>query len=809
MPNESKNKMPKGSKKFTETTDTLLDLMTEEVMGIDPANKAMIDNDEEIGKLNSIIKAVENKYSTDYEAVDDKVLGIKSLDGNRSVEDEVNNLLEMNKMQYAFNSVEHRNLVKMMRENNFICDNMPQAMKAVIKVAKMVLSPNRQTGVSINITDFSISKMRDAKSSMDYKTFEDAEKVRDFLNNKYKINKLVLGAVTDAFKQGYKFVLTIPNKDIARDLMMMGALKDNDIGDKGLVGKTKVIRESINRLDKWQSNNALFKENVVSPLKDKNGAIPATAMDAFSEILPVSPYTLDAMNGALHSIMNSKPDAEGSTELRMYGESKRYADNRYDHDMVRGSYYGMGAEDISVTFNEGDNLAMSEADIVEMYKENLFDTTGVMNGTPDAGFSNKANKKKTGSMSKKLDNIKGVYVKSLEPEKCVPIKVNDQLIGVYYLESTPMATSAIKGHITPMMSRPNGDDTRVLQKNLVETAVRFIRTELSEKFIDVNQNVMGHIYELMTSHLHIGAAFKVRFFPARYIHDFSNYQLHPTIPNSLLTLANPLAKEYILLDRNHIMNRLYNEKDRIVQYYNASKSPDIKKLAKASMSIMQRMYPNLVQLMDMGFIAQSTTDSYVLVSPMNNNGDKIINYERLEGQKPTDENERLEKLESAVTTMIGYTYSLGASARKEFMSATEVVGMDAERTGEVMDAQSQYIQPINELCRFLIENELASDESIVEFKAKLERPSSFDDEVNLNTVQKTVDIATKLAETLISEDEDKKPAITTEFVKLYLKDSIDPKFFGYLEKAERLVQQQGKADGASTDELDLGDSLDF
>jgi hypothetical protein len=42
-----------------------------------------------------------------------------------------------------------------------------------------------------------------------------------------------------------------------------------------------------------------------------------------------------------------------------------------------------------------------------------------------------------------------------------------------------------------------------------------------------------------------------------------------------------------------------------------------------------------------------------------------------------------------------------------------------------------------------------------------------------------------------------------------LKDSIDPKFFGYLEKAERLVQQQGKADGASTDELDLGDSLDF
>jgi hypothetical protein len=340
---------------------------------------------------------------------------------------------------------------------------------------------------------------------------------------------------------------------------------------------------------------------------------------------------------------------------------------------------------------------MSEADIVEMYKENLFDTTGVMNGTPDAGFSNKANKKKTGSMSKKLDNIKGVYVKSLEPEKCVPIKVNDQSIGVYYLESTPMATSAIKGHITPMMSRPNGEDTRVLQKNLVETAVRFIRTELSEKFIDVNQNVMGHIYELMTSHLHIGAAFKVRFFPARYIHDFSNYQLHPTIPNSLLTLANPLAKEYILLDRNHIMNRLYNEKDRIVQYYNASKSPDIKKLAKASMSIMQRMYPNLVQLMDMGFIAQSTTDSYVLVSPMNNNGDKIINYERLEGQKPTDENERLEKLESAVTTMIGYTYSLGASARKEFMSATEVVGMDAERTGEVMDAQSQYIQPINEL----------------------------------------------------------------------------------------------------------------
>ena len=815
MPKNTETKMPKGSKKFTETTDTLLDLMTEEVMGIDPANKAMIDNDEEVGKLNNVIKAIENKYSTDYESVDDKVLSIKNANGDRSVEDEVNAMLEMNKMQYAFNSVEHRNLVKMMRENNFICDNMPQAMKAVIKVAKMVLSPNRQTGVSINITDFSISKMQDRKGAIDYKTFEDADKVRDFLVNKYKVNKLVLGAVTDAFKQGYKFVLTIPNKDIAKDLLMLGALKDTDIGDKGLVGKTKIIREAMKRLDKWQSTNALFKESVVSPLADKDGKVPSTAMDAFSEILPVSPYTNDAMNSALQSIMKAKNDSS-DIGLRMFGESRRSLENRYSNDMVRGTYYGDGmAEEVINVYNPTPELnivtGMSDAELVELFKENLFDVTGTANGDPNVGFANQTKKAKSGKsvIDKKLANIKGCYVKSLEPEKCVPIKVNDQLIGIYYLESTPMATSAIRGHITPMMSRPNGEDTRVLQKNLVETAVRFIRTELSEKFIDVNQNVMGHIYELMTSHLHIGAAFKVRFFPAKYIHDFSNYQLHPSIPNSLLTLANPLAKEYILLDRNHIMNRLYNEKDRIVQYYNASKSPDIRKIAKASMSIMQRMYPNLVQLMDMGFISQSTTDSYVLVAPKNNNGDKIIDFDRIEGQKPTDENERLEALEERVTTIIGYTYSLGASKRKDYMSATEVVGMDAERTGEVMDAQQQYAQPIQDLLRFIVETELADDESIVEFTTKLERPSSFDDEVNLNTVQKTVDVATKLAETLISEDEERKPAIVTEFTKLYLKDSIDPKFFSYLDKAKRLVQQEGKASGASTDELDLGDSLDF
>lgn len=808
MPKNYDRTPPRGSKKFIETTDTLTDLMTEEVMGIDPANKAMIDNDEEIGRLNNIIKAIENKYSTDYESVDDKVLSIKTVDGNRSVEDEVNNLLEMNKMQYAFNSVEHRNIVKAMRENNFVCENMPQAMKAVIKVAKMVLSPNRQTGVSINITDFTISKMRDAKSATDYKTFEDAEKVRDFLNNKYKINKLVLGAVTDAFKQGYKFILTIPNKDIAKDLLALGAIKDSDIGNKNVITKTRTIREKMNNMDKWQAGNALFMESVVSPLADKDGKIPAEALNAFSELVPVSPYTSDALNTALHSIMKAKDDG-ASKGLRMFGEKSRFGSVKNTPDMIRGGLYGSGAFDEKIDLmNESAEQDLSEDELFKLYKENMFDVTGVMSGDPNVGFANKANKNEK-KFNKRLDNIKGCYTKSLEPEKCVPIKVNDQLIGVYYLESSPMANSAVRGHITPMISRPNGEDTRVLQKNLVETAVRFIRTELSEKFIDVNQNVLGHIYELMTSHINIGAAFKVRFFPARYIHDFSNYQLHPTIPNSLLTLANPLAKEWILLDRNHIMNRLYNEKDRIVQYYNASKSPDIKKLAKASMSIMQRLYPNLVQLMDMGFITQSTTDSYVLVSPMNNNGEKIINYERLEGQKPTDENERLDKLEEQVTTMIGYTYSLGASARKEFMSATEVVGMDAEKTGEVMDAQSQYAQPIDDLCRFLVESELANDESIVEFKTKLERPSSFDDEVNLATVQKTVDVGTKLAETLISEDEARKPAISTEFVKLYLKDSIDPKFFSYLEKAERIVQQQGKAEGAATDELDLGDNLEF
>ena len=56
-------KMPSGSKKFVETTDTLLDLMTQEVMGIDPANKSIIDNDDDVSKINSVLKAIEGlKY---------------------------------------------------------------------------------------------------------------------------------------------------------------------------------------------------------------------------------------------------------------------------------------------------------------------------------------------------------------------------------------------------------------------------------------------------------------------------------------------------------------------------------------------------------------------------------------------------------------------------------------------------------------------------------------------------------------------------------------------------------------------------
>ena len=802
-----KNKMPKGSKKFTETTDTLLDLMTQEVMGIDPANKSIIDNDDDISKINSVLKAIEGKYSTNYESVDDKVLSIKSTDGSRSVADDVNALLDMNKMQYAFNSAEHRNIVKLMREYNFICDNMPQALKAVGKVAKMTLSPNRQTGVSINISEFTITKMQNSKNgeSMDYKTFDDAEKVRDFLTKKYKLPTLVLGAVTDAYKHAYKFVVTIPNRDIAKDLLSMGAISLNDIGNKQLMGKVKTIKESISRLDKWQSGNMLFKESVVKPIMDAEGKVPTESLDAFSELMPVTPYPNEAISKTLHAIMNVTADDASYKGLRIYAENRKANIDRSASDMIRGHLYGDEANFTKFKESSTDYREMSDEEMVRMYKENLMDLTGTSNDFYAGQLTKKADTK----ISKTIENIKGCYVKSLEPEKVVPIKINDQLIGLYYLESTPMATSAIRGHITPMMSRPNGEDVRAMQKNLVETAIRFIRTELSEKFIDVNQNVMGHIYELMTSHLNIGAAFRVRFFPAKYVHDFSNYQLHPTIPNSLLMLAAPLAKEYILLSRNHIMNRLYNEKDRIVQFYNASKSPDIKKLAKASMSIMQRLYPNLVQLMDMGFISQSTTDSYVLVSPMNSSGDKIINYERLEGQKPTDENERLETLEESVTTMIGYTYSLGASKRKEYMSATEVVGNDAERTGEVMDAQAQFIRPIEDLARFIVETELANDESIVEFAVKLERPASFDDEVNLTTIQKTVDVAGKLAESLVPPDEARKDAIVAEFVKLYLKDSVDPKYFSLLKKAERAVNQKGKAEGTATDELDLGDSLDF
>lgn len=801
-------KMPSGSKKFVETTDTLLDLMTQEVMGIDPANKSIIDNDDDVSKINSVLKAIEGKYSTNYESVDDKVLSIKNVDGTKSVADDVNALLDMNKMQYAFNSADHRNIVKLIREYNFICDNMPQALKAISKVAKMTLSPNRQTGVSINISDFTITKMQNNKNgeSVDYKTFDDAEKVRDFLTKKYKLPTLILGAVTDSYKHAYKFVVTIPNRDIAKDLLSMGAINLNDIGDKHLMGKVKTIRESISRLDKWQSGNVLFKESVVKPIADADGKVPVEVLDAFSELMPVTPYPNEAINKTLHSIMSATGYDENAKGLRIFGEAKKSNIDRNETDMIRGHLYGDEAG--FSRFKEStskDYRNMTEEEMVKMYKENLMDLTGTSNDF----YAGKMTKKADVKISKTIESIKGCYVKALEPEKVVPIKINDQLIGLYYLESTPMATSAIRGHITPMQSRPNGEDIRAMQKNLVETAIRFIRTELSEKFVDVNQNVMGHIYELMTSHLNIGAAFRVRFFPAKYVHDFSNYQLHPTIPNSLLALAAPLAKEYILLSRNHIMNRLYNEKDRIVQFYNASKSPDIKKLAKASMSIMQRLYPNLVQLMDMGFISQSTTDSYVLVSPMNGSGDKIINYERLEGQKPTDENERLETLEESVTTMIGYTYSLGASKRKEYMSATEVVGMDAERTGEVMDAQAQFRRPIEDLARFIVETELASDESIVEFNVKLERPASFDDEVNLTTIQKTVDVAGKLAESLVPPDEAKKDAIVAEFVKLYLKDSIDPKYFSLLKKAERAVQQQGKADGANTDELDLGDSLDF
>ena len=290
----------------------------------------------------------------------------------------------------------------------------------------------------------------------------------------------------------------------------------------------------------------------------------------------------------------------------------------------------------------------------------------------------------------KLDSIVGCHVKKLDNAKVIPIYLNEHyLLGVYYVESTENAYEAMSTGYNLLEGNTNNNIR--LDMRLKLDIISEMKSEISEKFLIDNKAILHNLDSILRD-VSIIPETKIRFIPKEYIVEFPHHERVSAIND-----VEPYMHYFINLFKNYIFKKLFYEKDKIITYYNVDGDDDMTALAYDAMEIVKRMYPSPADILNLREIHSSLENIHNIFIPKSPQGNKAVEFELKEGQKAVEgEFEDLLKIESMVTTLMGYNFSmLDPSVNTDF--ALNIIATDANKAEAVLVDQTHYNKYLQEL----------------------------------------------------------------------------------------------------------------
>ena len=561
-------------------------------------------------------------------------------------------------------------------------------------------------------------------------------------------------------------------------------------------------------------NNALARGNMSKDAKKKGfnlknvGKSGLFATEAAAEMEPVvengfSPENTQIINSALESLIASDKDFEKSRDnLKKAFETSFENVSIVDSDVLAEALEGFS----SLKFME-DNIAS--------YRQ-VFGGNGFIDeklaATPEATFGND-------SYTPEKFNVQGTYIKYIDANRIVPVKVYNQIIGYLHVHDTS-ATKKATGlaNMQTQVSTTNliapssnvfssvqltEDKRNKAVQSIVDAVSDGIISNFSNKFVNKNADFKRLIADCIVANGLINSTFQIQFIPAKYITPFAINEdengmgvsmLQDALFPAKMLLSTIIAKLLLYMNKSGNKTIAYVRKGPIDVSTGNHVQRTIRMLQESNITFSDLLSTNL------SFAKFSRNGNIQL--PMAKNGDRLIEFETQEGQEVdmnTPMEEYLEKLAilgTGVPSVI-MEYTDAADYAKSLVTA------NLKFAGRVAAFQSDLEEATTDLYKALLSSssleESIRNKAVNSLKFKLSRPRVLTNANMADYLSQVEQVTRSIANMYLGENDEtpEDGKVRTEFIKNMAADMLP--FISWNKYEEMLKSSKVKV----TEQLDL------
>lgn len=352
-----------------------------------------------------------------------------------------------------------------------------------------------------------------------------------------------------------------------------------------------------------------------------------------------------------------------------------------------------------------------------------------------------------------FSNVKGCYMKLIDPRKIIPVRILEQTVGYYYIHDEPSTKNR-----SPFSSNFRIDLTKGYSKKeddfidkLAEKIVKSFDKPFLEKNIKFKKSIAAAIIHNDIYKKNI----KFQFIPAEHITEFKVNENEDDDGTSILMGSLFYAKLYLALLLFNMITILSKSNDQRLYYIHSSGIDKniANKIQSAARQIKSREmnYSDLFNYKSMVSKVGAGRDAYIPVGTGDTRG---ISFDILAGQDVELYNELMTMLKTSAINSTGVP-SVIMNYVNEADYAKSIVMGNLRFLARVMSLQVDFNDSITELYKKIFKYNGSFEEEVINnFSFKLAKPRSLDATNMVELVNNSTALAEFIVNTLAGENSD-------------------------------------------------------
>lgn len=490
-----------------------------------------------------------------------------------------------------------------------------------------------------------------------------------------------------------------------------------------------------------------------------------------AEIIEINPmYRTKVFNedGSENKKASEEIDSEIDATLEYVSRNIRYIEKDIALPVIEESAHDLRAV-YNTKYHDQDGFVQ---EVDNLFERVMNDSIYMEDGeNPDAEIDNN------------FDNIKGIYLKILPATKLIPIRVDRNIIGYYYIsdltrpeETGQRRNSGLTGYT--LRSPSVGFDTFSPDRMFCEKLASKIINNFNMKFMRDNLALHQQIVSILQSHKFNEAMMRFVFIPAEHVVQCSINKDGIGKGHSMLEPGLVTARMYMFLKLYSILYQINNSTVRVYNLRMSGLDKDYQKMVNDTMRKFAARRVTVNDIFNYRSSMTKVSGFSELVMPMGAGDQAPITFDSIPAAEAPINNELLEQLKNEsinATPVPSLMVQTGGESQIEFAKETELA--NTRFNTMISSYKIDFNHDITKLYRRILRWETDIDPDVLkDLKYVLRMPTSKTLNVTVEMINNFNALLEVALQIFLKDDEvqqnDKPTETARQFKKLLLHEYI-------------------------------------